>query len=146
MILDHAEWFLFAWVLSNQIGVLVLVVRPVLGAGAAVGASPAADVSWYALGRWRGTETLKTLGRVSPIVGTSVHRVRHIFAAHREACQVSTRFLTELNASVAGLAGASKVSIVRFVCDDSVSALTCAPNAAKQNPSNGRGRPNSGHH
>jgi membrane protein DedA with SNARE-associated domain len=92
----------------------------------AVGASLAADLSWYALGRWRGTQALKMLGRVSPIAGTLVHRVRHIFAAHRGAFQVGARFLPELNAIVAGLAGASKVSIIRFVCCGAVSALTWA--------------------
>ncbi len=34
MILDHAEWFLFAWVFGNQAGVPVPVVPALLGAGA----------------------------------------------------------------------------------------------------------------
>ena len=67
MIVDYAEWFLFAWVLSNQSGVPVPVVPALLGAGAlagngrlnlavviaiAVGASLAADLTWYGLVLW----------------------------------------------------------------------------------------------
>ncbi len=62
MILEHATWFLFAWVFCNQAGVPVPVVPALLGAGAlagsghlsvavvigiAVGASLVADLTWY---------------------------------------------------------------------------------------------------
>ncbi len=43
-----------------------------------------------------------------------------------EICQLGARFLPELNAIAAGLAGATKVSITRFVCYGAVSALTWA--------------------
>ena len=67
--LEHATWFLFAWVYCNQAGVRVPVVPALLGVGVlakgghlsmvavmaiAVGASLAADLTWYGLGRWRG--------------------------------------------------------------------------------------------
>ncbi len=84
---DHAEWFLFAWVFGNQAGVPLPVVPALLGAGVlvgsgylsmasiisiAVGASLAADLTWYGLGRWRGARALKILGRVAPNAGTLV--------------------------------------------------------------------------
>ena len=65
----HAEWFLFAWVFDNQAGIPLPVVPALLGAGVlvgsgylsmapiiciAVGASLAADLTWFGLGRWRG--------------------------------------------------------------------------------------------
>jgi membrane protein DedA with SNARE-associated domain len=37
VILEHAEWFLFAWVFGNQAGVPVPVVPALLGAGALAG-------------------------------------------------------------------------------------------------------------
>ena len=68
MLLEHATWFLFAWVFCNQAGAPVPVVPALLGVGAlagsghlsvavitgiAVGASLAADLTWYGLGRER---------------------------------------------------------------------------------------------
>ena len=141
MILEHAEWFLFAWVFGNQAGVPVPVVPVLLGAGAlagsghrrmammigiAVGASLAADLTWYGLGRWRGTRVLKMLGRLAPNAGTFVRRAQTVFVAHVGTFQFGARFLPELNAIAGALAGATKVSITRFVCYGAVSALTWA--------------------
>ena len=81
MILEHAPWFLFAWVFCKQAGIPVPVIPVLVGAGAlagnghlgmavivgiAVGASLAADLTWYGLGRWRGARALKILGRLVP--------------------------------------------------------------------------------
>jgi membrane protein DedA with SNARE-associated domain len=141
MMVDHAEWLLFAWVFGNQAGVPLPVVPALLGAGVlagsgyvsmaaiigiAVGASLAADVTWYGLGRWRGARVLEILGRFAPSAGILVTRARHAFAAHGGAFQLGARFLPELNAIATGLAGATKVSITRFVCYGAVSALTWA--------------------
>ena len=125
MILEHAEWLLFAWVLGNQGGLPVPVVPALLGAGAlagnghlslgviivlAVGASLGADLTWYGLGRWRGARVLTMLARLSPSAGILIHRARHVFVAHVGAFQLGARFLPELNAISAGpirtLAGA----------------------------------------
>jgi membrane protein DedA with SNARE-associated domain len=138
---DHAEWFLFAWIFANQAGVPLPVVPALLGAGVlagsgylsmaaiiglAVGASLAADLTWYGLGRWRGARALKMLGRVAPNAGTLVGRARSIFFAHTTTFQLAARFLPELNAIAAGLAGVTKVSTTRFVCYGAVSALIWA--------------------
>jgi membrane protein DedA with SNARE-associated domain len=141
VILEHATWILFAWVFCTQAGVPVPVVPALLGAGAlagsghlsvavitgiAVGASLAADLTWYGLGRWRGARVLKMLGRFTPNAGSLVRPARPVFVAHGGAFQLGARFLPELNAIGAGLAGATKVSITRFVCYGAVSALTWA--------------------
>jgi membrane protein DedA with SNARE-associated domain len=94
--------------------------------GIAVGASLAADVTWYGLGRWRGARVLETLGRFAPSAGILVTRARQVFAAHGRVFQLGARFLPELNAIAAGLAGASGVSIARFLCYGAASALTWA--------------------
>jgi membrane protein DedA with SNARE-associated domain len=141
VILEHTEWFLFAWVFGNQAGVPVPVVPALLGAGAlagnghlsmavivgiAVGASLAADLTWYGLGRWRGTRVLKTLGRLAPRVTVLVRRAEHAFTAHTGTFQFGARFLPEINAIGAGLAGATKVSAPRFICYGAISALAWA--------------------
>jgi len=94
--------------------------------GIAVGASLAADLTWYGLGRWRGARALNILGRVAPTAGTLVSRARPVFLAHAAAFHLAARFLPELNAIAAGLAGVTKVSTTRFVCYGAVSALIWA--------------------
>jgi membrane protein DedA with SNARE-associated domain len=141
VILEHAEWLLFAWVLGNQGGLPVPVVPALLGAGAlagnghlslgviivlAVGASLGADLTWYGLGRWRGARVLRMLARLSPSAGIPIRRARHVFGAHVGAFQLGARFLPELNAISAGLAGATKSSIVRFAFYGLASALMWA--------------------
>ena len=91
MILEHATWFLFAWVFCNQAGIPVPVIPALVGAGAlagnghlgmavivgiAVGAALAADLTWYGLGRWRGARALKILGRLAPTAGMLVRRAQ----------------------------------------------------------------------
>jgi len=141
VMLEHATWFLFAWVYCNQAGVRVPVVPALLGVGAlakgghlsmvavmalAVGASLAADLTWYGLGRWRGERGLTILGRIAPHTGVLVRRARGVFAAHVERFQFGARFLPELNALAGGLAGVTKTSFTRFVGYGAASALAWA--------------------
>lgn len=141
MILDHFEWLLFAWVLGNQSGLPVPVVPALIGAGAlagsarlslsriivvAVGASLSADLAWYGLGRWRGARVFRMLARLSPPARPLIHRVRRVFVTHLAAFQLGARFLAELNAIAAALAGTARVSIVRFVFYGFASAVTWA--------------------
>ncbi len=89
-VLEHAQWLLFAWVFGNQAGVPVTVVPVLLGAGALAGtgrlsltaiiaitvvASLGADLTWYALGRWRGPRLLRVYGQGSPRTAILVQRV-----------------------------------------------------------------------
>jgi membrane protein DedA with SNARE-associated domain len=141
VILGHPEWLLFVWVLGNQGGLPVPVVPALLGAGAlagsghlslgvlvvlAVGASLVADLAWYGLGQWRGARALRMLARLSPSADILVHRARHVFGAHGGAFQLGARFLPELNAISAGLAGAANSSIVRFAFYGLASAVMWA--------------------
>jgi membrane protein DedA with SNARE-associated domain len=89
-------------------------------------ASLGADLAWYGLGQWRGARVLTMLARLSPNAGVLVHRARHVFGAHGGAFQMGARFLPELNAISAGLAGATNSSIVRFAFCGLASALVWA--------------------
>ena len=142
MMLEHAMWFLFAWVFCNQAGVPVPVVPALLGVGAlanggghlglaammaiAAGAALAADLTWYGVGRWRGERGLKILGWIAPHTGLLVRRARRMFAGHEGAFQFGARFLPELNAIAGGLTGATKARFTRFVGYGVVSALAWA--------------------
>jgi len=141
VITEYASWILFAWILANQAGVPVPVVPALLGAGAlagsgrlriavilavAVGATLVADFGWYSLGRWCGTRILDVLGRTSPRAGRYVRCAEHVFLGHAGTCQLSARFLPELSPVVAGLAGAARLSLPRFVAYGAMSALAWA--------------------
>jgi membrane protein DedA with SNARE-associated domain len=141
VILDHVEWVLFGWVLVNQSGVPVPVVPGLLAAGAlaasgrlsiveiftvAVVATLCADLAWYGLGRWRGAGVLALLGRLSPRTKALVRRAQDGFLAHAGKFQVTARFLPELNPVAAGLAGATRVGVARFLGYGAVSALLWA--------------------
>jgi len=81
VIVENAQWVLFAWIMANQGGVPVPVVPALFAVGAliasgrlgivttmavAVGATLCADLVWYSLARWRGTGTLALIARFSP--------------------------------------------------------------------------------
>ena len=129
-LLPYAGWAVFAWVFVNQAGVPVPVVPWLVGAGAlaasggprivvtmaaAVAAARCADIIWYCVGRWRGAPVLSLLRRRSGKPGACLDRAERVFVEHKMALQFLARFLPELNAIVAGLAGASRVGVGRYV-------------------------------
>jgi len=141
-ILEHAEWVVFALILANQAGLPVFAAPALLGVGAllaadghgrmavllavAVGAALAADLAWYALGRWRGVGALATLGRLSRGTGVLVDRAQRLFLAHEGTVQLGARFLPELNPVAATFAGAARVSLRRFIVRAVASAVVWA--------------------
>lgn len=127
--------------LANQGGVPLPAVPALLAAGAlgarghmslaeivtlAVVASLCADLGWYGLGRWRGAGVLTLLRGLSPRAGAFVRRAQDGFLAHGALFQASARFLPEINPIAAGLAGATRLSIGRFVAYGAGSALAWA--------------------
>ena len=133
-----AEWALFVWVLANQSGVPIPVVPALLGAGALAGsggslsvvvtlavsiaAALCADLTWYLLGRWRGSRALDLLIRLVPKARNHVQCVSHLLTAHPRLFQLGARFLPEVNPIAAGLAGAAGMSVSRFLPGAAVSA------------------------
>src|SRR5713101_7371158 len=94
VIVENAEWVLFTWILANQGGLPVPVVRALLGVRAlvasgrlrvatpmavAVGASLCADFVWCSLGRWWVAKTLAVSTRFSPTARRSVQRGQYLF-------------------------------------------------------------------
>src|SRR5207245_11450675 len=70
-------------------------------------ASLGADLTWYALGWWRGPRLLRVFGQGSPRTAMLVQRVGQAFARRRGAFQLSARFLPELKLIAAGLVRAT---------------------------------------
>ena len=132
---------MFAWVFVNQAGVPVPVVPSLVAAGAlaangdarisvtllAAGAAAlCADIVWYGVGRWRGARVLGLLRRISHAPDTCADRAENLFLAHEVGFQFWARFLPELNAVVAGLAGATRVALGRYVVVAIASAIAWA--------------------
>jgi membrane protein DedA with SNARE-associated domain len=137
----NAEWLLFVGILANQAGVPVPVapwllasgmlvasghLSPVFVVAGAVGAALGADLAWYGLGRWRGTQTLTGILRVLRQPPTTLDRVTRAFRAHQAGFLWSARFLPELNPVAAGLSGVTRVGLARFLLYASGSALAWA--------------------
>ncbi len=138
---SHVAALLFAWVLANQAGAPVPVVPSLLAAGAlaahtrtgllvpvvvTVAATIVADLIWYCLGRWRGPQVLALLGRLSRRTAARVEHAEQRFLAHQLAFLFSSRFLPEMNPIAAGMAGATRIVLGRYIVIAATSAAAWA--------------------
>jgi membrane protein DedA with SNARE-associated domain len=118
----------FLWVLVNQAGVPLPVVPAILAAGAfargagelvailtvVVGAALCADLVWYAVGRWRGRRALTWFGRFR-WARRAMDGVANLSPVRRALVLAGARFLPEVNPVAAGLAGASRATVGRYL-------------------------------
>jgi membrane protein DedA with SNARE-associated domain len=128
LVIDHVPVILFLWVLGNQAGVPLPVVPAILAAGAVsrgagdvasvvaivVGAALCADVAWYGVGRLSGARALNSFRR-SRWTSRAMERMANLSPMHLAAVLISARFLPEANPVAAGLAGASRTTLGRYV-------------------------------
>jgi membrane protein DedA with SNARE-associated domain len=137
----HVASLLFVWVLLNQTGVPIPAVPSLLAAGAlaahsrtgllvpvlvTVAATLLADLVWYGLGRWRGQQALALLGRLSRRWPVYVENVERRFLEHQVGFLFSSRFLPEMNPIAAGMAGATRIVLARYLLIATTSALVWA--------------------
>jgi membrane protein DedA with SNARE-associated domain len=140
-VIRAAAWLLFALVFVNQGGVPLPVAPSLLVAGARAGtgrlalvatalgivtAALAADLVWYGVGRWRGPQARALVGRISARAAERLDLAERRFRAHQVAFLLSARFLPELNPLAAGVAGATGMSLGRFMTIATTSALAWA--------------------
>lgn len=105
---DNGGWVLFLWVLGNQAAVPVPVVPPLLRqvrspelissscrSWRSRGHSALRRLTWYAVGRWRGAQTLSRLRRHFRLASAYVDRLASLSPAHQVAFLLSARFLPE---------------------------------------------------
>jgi membrane protein DedA with SNARE-associated domain len=140
LFVDHVTWALFLWVLGNQAGIPVPVGPALLAAGAlahsnldlmmipavVVGASLCADLAWYSVGRWRGAQVVGPIRRRFEWVSTQIDRVANLSPVDEVMLLMGARFLPELNPLAAGLAGATRATLGRYLPRAAGSALIWA--------------------
>jgi membrane protein DedA with SNARE-associated domain len=131
-LLRHGPLIVFGWVFTVQVGVPIPTVPLLLAIGAlgglgklslgwallaALGGSMAADLLWYGVGRRWGGQALRV---------RAIGRARELFLAHGLWALVIGKFVFELNAAVAALAGSSGIRISRFLVYEVASTLLWA--------------------
>jgi len=94
-------------------------------AGAVLGAL-AADLVWYAAGRWRGRSLLSALCRVTLNPDACVERTESAFRRRRTATLLFSKFLPGVNTMVPPLAGVAALPLSRFLLLDFLGTLLWA--------------------
>ncbi len=140
-LLRHGYFVLFAWVLAEQIGLPLPAVPFLFAAGAmggsgrlnlglaigvAVLASLLSDVTWYEIGRRRGSQVLQLLCRISLEPDSCVRRTEEVFARHGARSLLVAKFIPGLSTAAPPLAGIFRMRLSRFLLFDGVGALAWA--------------------
>jgi membrane protein DedA with SNARE-associated domain/rhodanese-related sulfurtransferase len=136
-LIHYGYALIFGWVLAEQLGVPVPSVPILLAAGALVGThrmnGPAAlalaivpaimaDLSWYELGRLRGTRVLHFLCKVSLEPDSCVRRTEDIFVRNGPKVLLVSKFIPGLSTVAQPLAGVIRMKFSRFIVYDAAGA------------------------
>ena len=128
-VVQHGEIVLFLYVLADQLGVPIPAAPILLAAGGlaaagrlslpgavglAVLASLVADLTWYTVGRLRGSRVLGLLCRVSLEPDTCVRRTENVFLRHGVRFLLFAKFVPGLGTLGPPLAGIVRVGVLRF--------------------------------
>jgi len=137
-IIDHGPPILFVVVFLEQMGLPLPALpwllaagalsamakfSPLLGIGVTMLACLAADALWFYLGRYRGTQVLNFLCRISLEPASCVRRTRNVFTRYGLRGVIVAKFLPGLNTVTPPLAGMSGMSAGRFLLADGFGAL-----------------------
>jgi membrane protein DedA with SNARE-associated domain len=137
-LMEHGYALLFAWVLVEQLGLPIPAVPLLLAAGALAGSGRmnlalaaslalvaviAADMFWYALGRYRGGRILKFLCRIALEPDSCVRRTENVFLRHGARSLLVAKFVPGLNTAAPSLAGVFRMPVSNFILFDSLGAL-----------------------
>ena len=137
----HGVLLVTIWVFAVQVGVPIPTVALLLGVGAlagfgklslggtllaAIGGSLVAGLFWYTVGRRFGNPVLDGLCRISRELDSCVHWARNGFAGRPFLALLAGKFLFELNAVVAALAGSSGIRLGEFLVLEVASTLLWA--------------------
>lgn len=132
---------LFLFVLAEQLGLPLPAVPVLLAMGAlaetghfplavvvgvAVAASVAADLVWYALGRWRGTRMLRLLCRISLEPDSCVRNTQGVLTARGAPALLYAKFVPGLSTVAPPVAGMIGMRPWRFLLWDGAGALLWA--------------------
>lgn len=132
---------LFLFVLAEQLGLPLPAVPVLLAMGAlartghfslpavaaiAVGASLAADLVWFGLGRWRGARVLSLLCRISLEPDSCVRNTEGVLAARGAPALLYAKFVPGLSTVAPPVAGLIGMRPLRFLLWDGAGAVLWA--------------------
>jgi len=140
-LIRHGYALVFAAVFVEQVGLPIPAIPVLLAAGALAGAGQldfalllpvavagalAADLPWFALGRWRGMKVVQVLCRISLEPDSCVRKTEGAFASNGARSLVFIKFIPGLSTVAPPLAGVFRMKIARFLGFDTLGALLWA--------------------
>jgi membrane protein DedA with SNARE-associated domain len=81
------------------------------------------DILWYQIGRYRGNRALSLVCRISLVPESCIANTKEIFGRHGVKSLLLAKFFPGLNAVSTPLAGATHMSLPRFLIFDGLGAL-----------------------
>ena len=137
-LISHGQWVIFLVVFLEQAGLPLPALpfllsagalsaagkfNPFLGIGVTTLACIVANTLWFYLGRYRGTQVLGLLCRLSLEPDSCVRRTQNAFTRYGLRGLLISKFIPGLNTVAAPLAGMAGVPINRFLFVDAVGSL-----------------------
>ncbi len=137
-VVHHGYSLVFFWVLAEQAALPLPSIPLLLASGAlarsgdfnlagillcGISACLLADVVWFQLGKRRGAKILRFICRISMEPDSCVRKTENLFVRFGLRSLLVSKFVPGLNAVAAPLAGASGVSMARFLAFDSSGSL-----------------------
>jgi membrane protein DedA with SNARE-associated domain len=137
-VIRHGYSLVFFWVLAEQAALPLPSIPLLMAAGALARMGKLslmgillcgllgcllADVAWFQLGKWRGAKILRFICRISLEPDSCVRKTENLFVRFGLRSLLVAKFIPGLNAVAAPMAGASGVSMARFMAFDSLGAL-----------------------
>ncbi len=137
ILIRHGYFLVFWGVLGEQLGLPLPAELLLLAAGAMAGAGnlnfiflfflgiiacAVSDVSWYQIGRHKGSSVLSFLCRISLNPDSCVRRTENIFFRYGAQSLLVAKFIPGVNTIAAPLSGISRMSLSRFLLFDGLGA------------------------
>ncbi len=137
ILIRHGYLLVFWCVLGEQLGLPLPAELLLLASGAVAGggdlhfavlfflgvvACSLSDVSWYQIGRRKGSSVLSFLCRISFNPDSCVRRTENIFFRYGAQSLLVAKFIPGVNTIAAPLSGVSRMSLLRFLFFDGLGA------------------------
>jgi membrane protein DedA with SNARE-associated domain/rhodanese-related sulfurtransferase len=116
-----APWLLAAGALAAD-GKFSLI----LGVGVTVLACVPADAFWFYLGRWRGTQVMRWLCRISLEPDSCIRRTQNLFTRYGLRSLLVAKFVPGFTTVARPLAGMAGISTRQFILVDAIGSLAYA--------------------
>ena len=138
LLIQHGYAFLFLWVFAERLGIPIPATLPLIGAGILVEmeymqfapavllaflAAMLADFSWFILGRYRGSQILMTLCRISFEPDACVRKTENIFEKYGPRSLLFAKFIPGLNNLMVPLIGIMRMPAPKFIAFNSIGSL-----------------------